>query len=96
MIECKAELEQEATFKDSRWNCRISDSAKENHISLCKFCHDRVRKYFTGAMPVTSAEVVMSLIESDAVLCSNSIKDLEALPYNFSTDSIAWNDCKVD
>jgi hypothetical protein len=47
-------------------------------------------------MPVTGTEVVVGLIESDAVLCSNNIQDLETLPYNFSSDSIAWNHCKVE
>ena len=63
LVECEADVEQDALLQDARADLRVADGAQEDRLELPQFGDDRLGQGLAGLEVALAAEVVSGVVE---------------------------------
>ena len=95
VVEGEAQLEQQASFKDSGGDGGVADCAEENHVVALDGLEVLVGERVAGGVPALGPQVEVGRGVVDALVCQDAIQDLEAFGDDLLADAVAGDYCDV-
>ena len=88
VVELEADPQQQAALEDAGGHGRVTDRAEQDRVVLAQLSQHGVRQQFPGAVPASSAQVVLGGLDA----WHDAPQHLEALGHDLGTDAVTWDD----
>jgi hypothetical protein len=95
VVEFESKTKEQTTLENPRWDTRVTDRAKQDCVVPLELGDGRIGQHLTGGVVASRTQIVVGAIEAQAMNRGHSIKNFEALGYNFGSDPITGDHGKA-